>query len=62
MGGSGSTFIRDMITEQMVNAGIQMRSDEELTIEIGPTDDYQVDAQHRCVLLASGLYTEEIDT
>ena len=62
MGGSGSTFIRDMITEQMVNAGIQMRSDEELTIEIGPTDDYQVDAQHRCVLLASGLYTEKVDT
>ena len=62
MGVSGSTFIRDMITEQMEHAGIQMSSDEELTVEIGPTDNYQVDAQHRCVLLAGGLSTEEVGT
>ena len=61
MGESGSPFIRDMIKQQMQQAGIQMSGDEQLSIEIGPADDYQVDAQHSCILLARGLNVTALD-
>ncbi|MBT3299549.1 MAG: potassium channel protein [Candidatus Marinimicrobia bacterium] len=52
MGESGSPLIRDMITEQLDSAGINLNSDEHIAVEINPADDYIVDAKHQALVLS----------
>ena len=52
MGESGSPLIRDMITEQLDSAGINLTSDEHIIVEINPSDDYVVDAKHQALVLS----------
>ena len=51
MGESGSPLIRDMITEQLEGAGINLSSDVHVVVEINPPDDYVIDDKHRALVL-----------
>ena len=58
MGETGDPLIRQMITEQLQESGIKLSSEEKMELEINPSDDYQVSAKNRCVVLMSNRNAE----
>jgi hypothetical protein len=58
MGETGDPLIRQMITEQLQQSGIKLSSEEKMELEINPSDDYQVSAKNRCVVLMSNRNAE----
>ena len=51
MGNSGSDVIRNMITEQIDNAGIKLSSDENIIVKINPNNDYDIDDKHKAIII-----------
>ena len=51
MGSSGSDVIRNMITEQIDNAGIKLSSDENIVVKINPANDYTINNKHKAIII-----------
>ena len=51
MGSSGSDVIRNMITEQIDNAGIKLSSDENIVVKINPSNDYTINNKHKAIII-----------
>jgi|GEM_PF-140284 voltage-gated potassium channel len=51
MGESGSSFIRDMINEQLEQSGVSLSTDEKVVVQVNPDDSYVVDSKHRALVL-----------
>ena len=59
MGETGDPIVRQMITEQLQQSGIKLSSEEKMELEINPSDDYQVSAKNRCVVLMNNQNVEQ---
>ena len=58
MGETGDPLVRQMITEQLQQSGIKLSSEEKMELEVNPSDDYQVSAKNRCVVLMNNRNVE----
>lgn len=58
MGETGDPLIRQMIMDQLQQSGIKLASEEKMELEVNPSDDYQVSAKNRCVVLMSNRNAE----